>query len=490
VRAASRHQDRGGAMAAVKVEKRARWLNANVFADRPIDDEAIAAMVGMGTPRAMELFKEMEEKGVEIKKPSMYLKSAARREGFGPPAAPSEGKGRGGRKGGGDAGGKGKGKGGGNQLDKVSKRAQWLNDNVFPDRPIDDEAIAAMIGMGQKTAMELFKELETQSSAIRNPSGYLKSQARKAGFGPSEDYSAPSGRKAGGGGNRDFGKVEKRATWLNANVFGDRPIDEEAMAALAGMGVGRAMELFKEVEEKAGQVKNPSGYLKAAAAREGFAPPDKQGGGKGGGKAAARNTHTQYERDYDKVEKRAAWLNKNVFASSPIDDEAVAAMAGMGAARAMELFKEIEEKGGQVRNPSGYLKSAARKEGFGPAAEPPSTSPRQGGAAKGGGGKGGKMSNSNLEKMVKRVLWLNDKVFLENPIEEETVLAMESLSTQRAMELFKETEEKAAEIRNPNGYLKAAVKREGKGQGKKRKELEGAIVPVVKQPRKGKGKGK
>merc|ERR1712012_1116872 len=101
----------------------------------------------------------------------------------------------------------------------------------------------------------------------------------------------------------------------------------------------------------------------------------------------------------------------------------------------------------------------------------------------GGGGGGGQVDNSNLEKVVKRVLWLNDKLFQHCPIEEETVLAMESVSTQRAMELFKDVESKASEIRNPNSYLKAAVARDtgAKGQGKKRKDLEGALVPVVKR---------
>ena len=61
-----------------------------------------------------------------------------------------------------------------------------------------------------------------------------------------------------------------------------------------------------------------------------------------------------------KVEKRAAWLNAHVFLANPIDGDAVAAMVGVGLARAMNLFKAIEAQSGTIENPSGYLQNAAR----------------------------------------------------------------------------------------------------------------------------------
>ena len=66
---------------------------------------------------------------------------------------------------------------------------------------------------------------------------------------------------------------------MNEHVFTDRPIDEDAIAAMLGMGMKRALELFKEIEEMGDQVKSPSGFLKSAARREGLVP----GGGAGGG---------------------------------------------------------------------------------------------------------------------------------------------------------------------------------------------------------------
>lgn len=266
----------------------------------------------------------------------------------------------------------GGGKGSG---DKVEKRAAWLNQNVFGDRPIDAEAVAAMKGLGAPRAMELFKEIETEAGKIRSPSGYLKTAAKREGLTgpaapampamPAMDWQAAQT------------KVHKRATWLNANVFSDRPIDDDAMAAVAGIYAGlgheRAMELFKDIETKGAEVRDPSGYLKAAAKRAGFVPPQEAmsaSNGKGSKGAGAIQNYGAVQNygsgpNFNKVHKRAKWLSENVFQGKPIDDEAIAAMASLDVGRAMEMFKEMEEKGDQIKNPSGYLKAAVKNEANG-----------------------------------------------------------------------------------------------------------------------------
>jgi len=309
-----------------KVGKRAAWLNANVFVDNPIDDDAVAAMQGLEIGRAMELFKEVEEKSSTIKSPSNYLAAAVRREGN----HPSERKLNWGRKGeGGDFG-------------RVRKRATWLNENVFVDRPIDDNAIAAMAGLSTHRAMELFKEVETKGDDVKNPSNYLTAAAMREGAGQ-------TGKPSGKGGGGDFGRVRKRATWLNENVFVDRPIDDNAIAAMAGLSTHRAMELFKEVETKGDDVKNPSNYLSAATRREGAGQGVAMLPGHGGV-------------DFEKIFKRGAWLNANVFSDRPLDDESIAALMLVPTQRAMELFKEIETKSDDVKNPGSYLKAAVQRE--------------------------------------------------------------------------------------------------------------------------------
>jgi hypothetical protein len=67
--------------------------------------------------------------------------------------------------------------------------------------------------------------------------------------------------------------------------------------------------------------------------------------------------------DYCRVVVRVQWLNEVLFSAKPIDGYAVAAMVGMGLDRAEELFMELVEKSGSIRNPSGFLKAAARRQG-------------------------------------------------------------------------------------------------------------------------------
>ena len=120
---------------------------------------------------------------------------------------------------------------------------------------------------------------------------------------------------------------------------------------MKGLGGARAMELFKEVEEKKEQVRNPSGYLKSAAARENPA---------GIPHASPRDypmLQRQQGTDTAKIQRRANWLNANVFPDRHINLEApcqtlkflalpratleaIEAMTALGAGRAMELFKD------------------------------------------------------------------------------------------------------------------------------------------------------
>lgn len=344
---------KGGGSDEEKIEKIACWLSDKVFAGRRIDDEAVAAMQGMGIARAMELFREIEEKADQVKNPSGYLKSAARREGFGPQLDGWE-----------ERGWAGKGGQAGTDPGKVAKRVRWLNANVFAENPIDDRALESMQGVAAPRAMEILKELEGKAEAgVRNPSSYLRtaSNREKERAGLALAVSAPPARHAGKGGGAggagEHDKIERRAAWLNRKLFQASPIDGEAVAAMKGMGAARAMELFREVEEK--EARNPSGYLKRAAAREGFGPPGqpppREAAGKGGaGKGGA-------SREAQRVQKRVDWLNKHSFTSNPIDDDAVAVMLEVDVPRAMEIFKELEAKGGEVHNPSAYLISAVKK---------------------------------------------------------------------------------------------------------------------------------
>lgn len=312
----------------------------------------------------MELFKEVEEKFEQIRNPSSYLKTAAAREnpsvqGRGMPQTalalapfPSRRP---------DA----------DPATKIHRRASWLNANVFPDRQIDPEAIEAMKTLDSGRAMELFKEVEEKSGQVKNPSGYLKSAVAREGSGMPQNLPASPRvgtvtRLSGPASPEEQTKIHRRVTWMNANVFPDRKIDDEAIGAMYGLGLARAMELLQEIQEKSDSMRNPANWLKAAASREGLAPPAQSmapspmsfhqpGNGKGG-------RQTPDYSDYDKLHRRIKWLNNNVFAYNPLDAETTEALASLSLQRALEMLKELEGKGSEVKNPSSYMKAAVSRE--------------------------------------------------------------------------------------------------------------------------------
>lgn len=83
------------------------------------------------------------------------------------------------------------------------------------------------------------------------------------------------------------------------------------------------------------------------------------------GTAPSRLPQVQSQSERDILHKRCTWLNGNVFGAGGIDHEAFAALESLPLQRALELLKDVEAKGGQVRNPSGYLKTSVQREGSG-----------------------------------------------------------------------------------------------------------------------------
>jgi hypothetical protein len=58
----------------------------------------------------------------------------------------------------------------------------WLNEIAFSDRPLDDDAVVAMQGLGCKRTLELL--LQEGVHGIRRPSEFFKHRARRAGLFP------------------------------------------------------------------------------------------------------------------------------------------------------------------------------------------------------------------------------------------------------------------------------------------------------------------
>lgn len=409
------------------VHKRCTWMNANVFGQEAINQDAVAALSCLPWERAMELLKQVEEKKGEMKNASGFLIVAASRD--------LKGGGNGG--GGGGAGGAWSASGE-DVFTGVHKRSTWLNANVFGQQAISQEAVAALSNLSRDRAMDLLKQVEEKKDQLNNPSGYLLAAVKR-------DFGDGGGKE-----NADvYTGIHKRCTWLNANVFAEGVITQEAVQALSSLPWDRAMELLKHIEEKKGELKNPSGYLISAVGRDVQRPQQtwsQRGQGAAGAKAGGASGGSWHGVDTG-VHKRCTWLNANVFGAGAIDEEAITVLSSLEFNRAMEITKEMEQKGAAViKNPSSYLKAAAQRE-FG------------GSAAAGAGGAAG---GGDVHTAVhKRCTWLNANVFGAGSIDGETIAALSTLDFTRAMQLCKDLEEKGkGNVANPSSYLQTAVKRE------------------------------
>ncbi|CAK0792021.1 unnamed protein product [Prorocentrum cordatum] len=67
---------------------------------------------------------------------------------------------------------------------RAKRMVEVLNTREFAFNPIDDEAVSALAGFGDYWASQLVDEMIAMKAKIRNPSGFIKAAARRAGLGP------------------------------------------------------------------------------------------------------------------------------------------------------------------------------------------------------------------------------------------------------------------------------------------------------------------
>mmetsp|Transcript_88596 Transcript_88596/g.247833 ORF Transcript_88596/g.247833 Transcript_88596/m.247833 type:complete len:586 (+) Transcript_88596:69-1826(+) len=189
-------------------------------------------------------------------------------------------------------------------------------------------------------------------------------------------------------------------------------LNDEALDSLADMSFPEACELLEQVSGKGGSIRNPSAYISRAVSQY---EPGKGDRGKGGGKRPPGG----------KSAARAEELGLD------LDEEALQALANIPLSAALELVEDTAGKGGDIRNPSGWIVKACTKivTGGGKGGKGPSR--------KGGGGK----SAARAEELG---LQLDDAA----------LDALSSIPLSDALQLVEDTASKS--VRNPSSYISAA----------------------------------
>lgn len=314
------------------------WLNKSGVLQQPIIySDVIESLSGMGDSAAEQLLGELEQKGWSVKDPTKWLKAAAARGGAG-------------------KGGTKSSKGGGSS--SLSKSIGWLNNSGMLAAPITySDVIAPLSALGEAKAQELLAELEQKGFSVADPTNWLCAAAKRAGSrgkGASKGFSGYAAPMAIGGLLGALKGAGKGGSWIETSPWVSKaigklnnsdklkdPIDWNAtIGLLSSIPESVAIGLIKELEGKAAEVKNPTSWLAAAAQKS-----------VGRGKKFSST-----------ISKKIGELNKTDKLKEPVSwNECSGPLLLMEEAEAEALIAELEEKAAEIKNPTGWLKSAAEK---------------------------------------------------------------------------------------------------------------------------------
>lgn len=437
------------------VRRRCDWLNANIFWPGAIDLHAMQSLSRIPLERAMAITKSLEDMSSRVESPSVFVQSAFERErmsgcrGFYDGAATGREMW--------DEWGQPQAYGTGDGFGNCAYGATGMEHAAANGN--GQEAWAGYCdaagerggscygggcGCGCTCGCGACAGVAVAGPELHPPRhhGYAYASDRGCSDWDSGEGACSVNHSFLYSGENDKGDcpIRRHCLWLNANVFWPEAVNSAAIAALRTVAYPRAMELCKELEEKASKVQNPSGYIHAAVQNE--VPEDA---------------------DIDaRIHKRCMWLNVRVFWEDAINSSAMAALSTLELDRAMDITRELENRGRKVTNPSGYLRAAVRKEWTGdgpqdvnrrPAAEQHQTQTTT-------------TEPATEPRLHRRAAWLNANVFWEGAINADAVHALSTIDKHRAMEMLRELEGRRPQVHNPSGYLMAACKNECHAEGR------------------------
>lgn len=458
-----------------KLSKRIGWLNSHGGLTAQIKFSEVGEILdALGDTGAMKVLKDVEEKGAQIRDPTAYLKTAARRALEG-----------------GGSGSFTPGGGSPRQEPRIAAAADpelhqkleqfmcWMNDTVPLRKPLDiQRVIGKLTELGGDTAIDILKRLHDSPDTVNDPTGWVVTSAGRAltnsaGMhfqrGPQPHGHAAGPTAGGGGGPRvpfrvpstkpgrlhhsghdamDFSSPGGNAVLMDTSTTAGSTAEDWDMW-------GGSSDAWSNDWQESGPGSAVRGCFGGAA--------PSVGSGLGG--AGPSNLATAEE----KLKKRVAWLNNKAgLASQLMYDRIAPFLLGLESRDAMDILKKLEEHATTVKDPNGYVEAAARRRATGedgrhsgshslplpgpPAGVRPSTDFMRAAAPVDWAGAS--------EKLRKRIGWLNSNANLAAQLRWDDVgHLLLSLAVPRALEILKHLEEHATTVRDPNGYVCVAVRK-------------------------------
>jgi hypothetical protein len=244
----------------------------------------------------------------------------------------------------------------------IAKTIGTMNKLAVLAQPIMYKDVADLLeSLGEDRAKELLKELRQAGRSIQRPTAWLKSAATKVAAG--ESSARKSGGRRGGGGRDSPEDLLKRALgletapqqrgpqyspyvakavgMLNAQGTLQAPIMyKDAAPHLASVPESLAIDLIKQLSNKAAEIKDPTNWL-IASAKKGL-----EKGNKG----------------TTEMSKTIGVLNRSGKLSEPVKWSSVCGpMLLISDEEASALLRELQQKGSAITNPTSWLQLAAQR---------------------------------------------------------------------------------------------------------------------------------
>lgn len=326
---------------------------------------------------------------------------------------------------------------------KFSRKIGWLNSHGKLLEEIRFSEVKEWLSkIGEDEAMIILQSLEKKAGEIQHPTNYVISAARNSLGGGRQ-------RRGKGGGKRKGSALDQSKSPPEPEEAPSRPAPAEPVEPVDIEEEEEEHEDSMGVHLQAGE--EPSPEEEAADTPMEHEEADEEDSAQGETMDAA------------KVEDSLRYLNAHANLNQELEVERLLdPLIELGPVKAMGILQNLEQKSSEVRDPTGYVLAAIRKGSNG-----------SGQAQKSGGRKVMKLhlkenrsSSSSfdpaqVEKVKKRINWLNDRGGLNDKLTYEIVgdLLLRSGPIGEIMKILKTLEENAAEVRNPNNYIAKAARR-------------------------------
>jgi len=491
-----------------KVKKRISWLNDKAnLADTLSYDKVGEVLLGSGPiAEVMKILKTLEENASEVRNPNGYIVSAARRlqeEGVAPEPKSSKPSKQDFRD---------------EPLEKqLEAHIVWLNREIPLNAPLDfDRVSSALLSIDTADAGEILRRLEESAKEVRDPNSYVLKAAQRVLDGERPDRAERSGKGGRRGERREVpepppplpprpaataedDKIAKRVNWLNGHANLASPLDfDRLVSSFRSIGYYQSLEVLNNLEEHASTVRDPTAYVMS-----GIRKMTEGSGGGGGSRPStsapalpappAKGERGKGANGEEKLRRKIEWLNNNVCKNDILKTDRVlpALLALPNVSQAFDVLKNFEENCNNVRDPTAYAIGTARKAGKGesigtgrtpkvPEPPLPSRAPRakgEGRPAEPIGSFGGSRSSRDAQwssqpsdgRIRRQIRWLNKNANLSVNLDEDKVSPqLAKVGDREAMDILKRLEENASTVRDPTGYVIAALRRsDGKGRNRK-----------------------